>query len=257
MIKKTLNNIWKEYKRTNKKELRDKLIKEYLHLPKYIAGRMAISLPDHIEYDDLLSCAVMGLINAIEHYDPERGVPFEYFASHRIKGEILDDLRRMDWVPRSIRKKAKNLETALMKLQNKLGRAPSDKELANYLGITETQLNQLYNEVKGVNLISLQDLVYDNDIHSTELSNFIKDDSIPDPDTDLEKKELSEELANFINTLNNKEKLVIALYYYEGLTLKEIGKVLDITESRVSQLHTKALMNLKAKIKLLEKKRIH
>ncbi|MBP7461850.1 MAG: FliA/WhiG family RNA polymerase sigma factor [Candidatus Delongbacteria bacterium] len=248
--------LWKKYKKDHLREDRDQIVQTYLYLVKYLAGRLSISLPDHIAFDDLLSAGVIGLLDAIEHYEPNRNVPFEYFASQRIKGEMLDDLRRMDWVPRTVRRKARDMEKSLMKLQHELGREPSDQELAECLGIPPTELNQLYEEIRSVNLLSLQDYVFQESGEERQMIHFIKNDDVPDPSQHLERKETYDELTNFIGQLEERQRLVIALYYYEGLTLKEIGQVLDISESRVSQLHTRAIMSIKAKIKLLQKKSV-
>jgi len=195
---KNIPELWKRYKSDKKTEDRDQLVREYIHIVRYIAGRMAISLPDHIEYGDLFSSGVMGLLTAIEKFDPERKIPFEFFANQRVKGSILDDLRKMDWVPRSVRKKARELENSLMKLQHQLGRAPSDEEFSKFLNIPVEDLNQIYDEVKGVNLLSLQDSVYD-DNENTELMGFIKNKKVLTPEEDLEKKELYEEVTGFIS----------------------------------------------------------
>lgn len=246
--------LWKIYKKDHNQDDRDSLVKIYLYLVKYMAGRLAISMPSHISFDDLLSAGVIGLLDAIEHYEPSRNVPFEYFASQRIKGEMLDDLRRMDWVPRTIRRKARDFEKVLMKLQHELGRDPVDEELANAIGIRPEELNQLLEEIRSVNLLSLQDFVYQDGGVEREMIHYIKNDDVPDPSQYLEQKETYDELTNFIGQLEERHRLVIALYYYEGLTLKEIGQVLDISESRVSQIHTRAIMSIKAKIKIIQKK---
>jgi len=253
MEKKDLSSVWKSYKASVNKKDRDTIVKNYIHLVKYIAGRMSISMPDHVDFNDLLSSGSMGLLKAIDNYNPERGVPFEYFASQRIRGEILDDLRRMDWVPRSVRKKARDIEKSLMLIQNKLGRNPSDEEFAEFLAISPEELNQIYDEIKGVNLLSLHDTFFQDDDQHLMLE-FIQNKKSLNPEETLEKKEMYQELAAFIGKLEERQRLVLALYYYENLTLKEIGQVLEISEARVSQIHNKAVTSLRVKIKAIEKK---
>ncbi len=254
MEDKNLQSLWQLYKQQQNRDARDQLVQRYIHLVKYIAGRVAIALPSHVSFDDLLSAGIMGLLNALEHFDPERNVPFEYFASQRIRGEMFDELRRLDWVPRTVRKKSKDLEKSIMTLQHKLGRDPSDDELAEYVGVSSQVLNQLFEEVKSSTFVSLQDFISQEDNHSLPMEQVIKNRDAVDPEEELERKEQHEELAAYISLLEERQRLVIALYYYEGLTLKEIGQVLDISESRVSQIHTRAILSLKARVRSIKSK---
>jgi RNA polymerase sigma factor for flagellar operon FliA len=241
--------LWLEYKRTNDKALRDRLILTYAPLVKFVAGRLGSGLPTHVDENDLVSYGLLGLIGAIERYDPERDVKFETYAMARIKGSIIDELRAMDWVPRSVRSRARDIERAMTQLEAKLHRAPSDEELAQRLGITEEELGDSLTEISRSSIAALDEM-WSTSAGGDQISliDTIEDTTGPEPQTALAQTELREALAEAIARLPEREKLVVTLYYYEELTLREIGEVLGVTESRVSQLHTKAILRLKARL---------
>ncbi len=245
-----LDNLWREYKETDSKIAKDKLLVEYAHLVKYITNRLAINLPKSVDRNDLTSAGVLGLIKAVETFEPERGFKFETYAGHKIRGAILDELRALDWVPRSVRQKSRELQKVFAKLENELGRAPYDDEVCESMNITMQEYEEMLAEVTPTTIISLEEAMPDRDSDSKELRII---DTIEDPGSDNPLKELGfaevkEILKDAIMNLPEKEKLVVALYHYEELTLKEIGVVLDITESRVSQIHSKAILKLRAKL---------
>jgi len=227
---------------------RQELIVKYTPLIKYIANRIAIRLPSHIDIEDIVNTGVLGLMDAIEKFDPTRGVKFETYAEFRIKGAILDELRAMDWVPRSVRKIATWLETANAALEKKLGRPAYDEELAEAMDIEVDKLHELLSRAGGISLLSLEMVINKND-GKRPLMDFLaaKDDHNPVESMKLE--EMRDMVADCIELLPEKEKLVISLYYYDELTMKEIGSVLKLTESRVSQIHTKAVMRLRGKLR--------
>ncbi|NLD93414.1 MAG: FliA/WhiG family RNA polymerase sigma factor [Fibrobacter sp.] len=245
-----LDNLWREYKETDSKIAKDKLLVEYAHLVKYITNRLAINLPKSVDRNDLTSAGVLGLIKAVETFEPERGFKFETYAGHKIRGAILDELRALDWVPRSVRQKSRELQKVFAKLENELGRAPYDDEVCESMNITIQEYEEMLAEVTPTTIISLEEAMPDRGSDSKELRII---DTIEDPGSDNPLKELGfaevkEILKDAIMNLPEKEKLVVALYHYEELTLKEIGVVLDITESRVSQIHSKAILKLRAKL---------
>lgn len=245
-----LDNLWREYKETDSKIAKDKLLVEYAHLVKYITNRLAINLPKSVDRNDLTSAGVLGLIKAVETFEPERGFKFETYAGHKIRGAILDELRALDWVPRSVRQKSRELQKVFVKLENELGRAPYDDEVCESMNITMQEYEEMLAEVTPTTIISLEEAMPDRGSDSKELRII---DTIEDPGSDNPLKELGfaevkEILKDAITNLPEKEKLVVALYHYEELTLKEIGVVLDITESRVSQIHSKAILKLRAKL---------
>jgi RNA polymerase sigma factor for flagellar operon FliA len=243
-------SIWREYRRTGAKELRDRLIVMYSPLVKYVAGRLGSGLPAHVDEGDLVSYGLLGLIGAIERYDPARDVKFETYAMARIKGQIIDELRSMDWVPRSVRARARHIERAIGELEARLGRAPTDEEISKKLGITEEELEESLGEIARSSIAALDELwtVSGSGGDTVALIDTLEDESAPDPQGTLSVTEQKEALADAIARLPEREKLVVTLYYYEELTLREIGEVLGVTESRVSQLHTKAILRLKAKL---------
>jgi RNA polymerase sigma factor for flagellar operon FliA len=227
---------------------RQELIVKYTPLIKYIANRIAIRLPSHIDTEDIVNTGVLGLMDAIEKFDPTRGVKFETYAEFRIKGAILDELRALDWVPRSVRKIATWLETANASLEKKLGRPAYDEELAEAMDIEVEKLHELLSRAGGISLLSLEMVINKND-GKRPLMDFLsaKDDQNPVESMKLE--EMRDIVADCIELLPEKEKLVVSLYYYDELTMKEIGSVLKLTESRVSQIHTKAVMRLRGKLR--------
>ncbi|HOJ09600.1 MAG TPA: FliA/WhiG family RNA polymerase sigma factor [Clostridiales bacterium] len=238
-------NIWKQYADTKDILIRNKIIIKYLYLVKYIAGRMNIYFGSNIEYDDLVSFGVFGLIDAIDKFDISKGVKFETYASLRIRGAIIDSIRELDWVPRSLRQKNKDLERIYCELETKEGRPPTDYEVAENMGITVEEYNKLLNEVNLVSLVSLDEFLEQNFQIDSEMLHINGDDM---PEYCFEISELKDYLGESIEKLPEKEKLVISLYYFEELTLKEIGAILKVSESRISQLHTKAILRLKGKL---------
>jgi RNA polymerase sigma factor for flagellar operon FliA len=247
-----IDQLWADFKATGSRETRDRLIVNYAPLVKYVAGRVAVGLPQNIEQADLVSYGIFGLIDAIDKFDTSRGIKFETYAIARIKGAIIDELRAVDWVPRSIRAKARSVERALAKLENDLHRTPSDAEVAEELEMSEGELQHLLNEISFVGLVALDEMLsVGGERESTTLG-----DTIPDkqegPVAAFEVKEMKQLLADAINRMGEREKIVLTLYYYEGLTLAEIGEVLGVTESRVCQIHTKAILQLRSKMSSAE-----
>ena len=231
---------------------RDRLIVEYAPLVKYIANRIAMRLPPHIDVDDLINSGVLGLIDAIEKFDPSKEVKFKTYAEIRIKGAILDELRAMDWVPRSIRKVINKFMGAYHELEQQLGRPAKDEEMAELLGLEMEEFYKLLKQSAGVPLISL-DVLVDYDEKKRNILSCLGDPKSVNGFGIMGLSEVKDAIAKAIDDLPEKEKQVISLYYYDELTMKEIGKVLDLTESRVSQIHTKAVLRLKVRIKDLKK----
>src|SRR5262245_50343023 len=232
---------------------KEQLILEYAPVIKYIAQRIATRLPPHISIEDLINAGVIGLIDAIEKYDPSRDNTFKTYAEFRIRGAMLDELRALDWVPRSIRQKEHALDRAYEELERRLGRSASDDEVASMLGIPLDDFYEWLNQVKGVSLLSLEGLgLRSNDGESINLLDVLPAQDTQNPARMLQMHRLKELVARAIEDLPYQEKVVISLYYYEELTMKEIGKVLEITESRVSQIHTKAIFHLRTKLKVLQ-----
>jgi RNA polymerase sigma factor for flagellar operon FliA len=230
--------------KTNTK-LREELILTYAPLVRSIADRMAIRLPPHISSEELTSAGIVGLLDALDKFDAELGIKFKTYAEHRIKGAMLDELRKMDWVPRSVRKDIHRMEDAILAVQAKLRREPEDFEVAQELGIDLDTYYRMISRAQGVGLLSLDALLPDG-----LTSIFAKQPSDdPSPLDETKKKELKKIVAKALASLSEKEQLVISLYYYDELTLKEIAKVLDLTESRISQIHSKAIIRLRAKLK--------
>jgi RNA polymerase sigma factor FliA len=241
--------LWQEYRNTRDRALRDRLIITYSPLVKFVAGRLGASLPAHVDEQDLVSYGLLGLIGAIERYDPGREIKFETYAISRIRGAIIDELRSLDWVPRSVRTRAREIERAIADLERQLMRAPTDEEIAGKLGISGGELEDSLSEISRSSMAALDEL-WTPSAGGDQISliDTIEDTSGPDPESSLEQTELKEALGEAIARLPEREKLVVTLYYYEELTLREIGEVLGVTESRVSQLHTKAVLRLKARL---------
>ena len=238
-----INGLWESYTKTKALNLREDLIVHYLYLVKYVAGRLFSSYGNNVEYDDLVSYGIFGLIDAIDKYDLNRGVKFDTYAQLRIRGAIIDHLREIDWLPRSVRQKAKELEKIYFELENKFGRSVTDNEVAQHLGISIDEFFKKVQSVTTYSIISLDDFLDQKRDISVDESGI--GGSL---DTNIEESELVEVLSEEINNLPEKEKKIVSLYYYEGLTYKEIGKIMQISESRVSQLHTKAIIRLKSKL---------
>jgi RNA polymerase sigma factor for flagellar operon FliA len=244
-----MRSLWLEYRRTNDKALRDRLILTYAPLVKYVAGRLGSGLPAHVDEGDLASYGLLGLISAIDRYDPDRDIKFETYAIARIRGAIIDELRALDWVPRSVRSRARQIERAIGELEAKLGRAPTDEEIAAKVGITVEELEESLTDIARSSIAALDELwSVSNEGDQVSLLDTIEDPGSVRPADALDETEVREALADAISRLPEREKLVVTLYYYEELTLREIGEVLGVTESRVSQLHTKAVLRLKSRI---------
>ncbi len=222
----------------------------YSPLVKYVAGRMASGLPAHVEEADLISYGLIGLISAIERFDLGREIKFETYAIPRIRGAIIDELRSLDWVPRSVRARAREIERANAKLEHKLQRAPTDEEMSNELGMSMDEFQDALIQISNSTIAALDELwtVSDSSGDQISLLDTIQDPDAPDPEKLVDASELKDRVADAIARLPEREKLVIALYYYENLTLREIGEVLGVTESRISQLHTKAVLRLRSRL---------
>jgi RNA polymerase sigma factor for flagellar operon FliA len=241
--------LWLEYRRNQDKAVRDRLILTYAPLVKYVAGRLGSGLPAHVDEGDLVSYGLLGLISAIERYDPSRDIKFETYAIARIKGAIIDELRALDWVPRSVRSRAREIERAIAELESKLGTAPTDDQIAEKIGITVEELGDSLTDISRSSIAALDELwSVSGEGDQISLLDTIEDTTGPRPAEALDETEMREALAEAIARLPEREKLVVTLYYYEELTLREIGEVLGVTESRVSQLHTKAILRLKARL---------
>lgn len=239
--------LWIQYKKKKDQRLKDTLIMKYASFVKYVAGRIAVNLPSNVEFDDLVSYGILGLIDAIDKYDPERNIKFKTYAKTRIRGAIFDELRILDWTPRSIRQKARKLEKAYAKLEGKLGRDAKDEEVAEYLNIDISELHKLFDETKKSLLLSLDEIFYDDEEGSSRFD-FIEDQKSDNPQLKIEEAEAKQILADAISKLSDRERMVITLYYYEELTSKEIGKILGVSDSRVSQLHTKSILRLRGRL---------
>ena len=246
--------LWISYKKKKDPEIRNYFVRQYAPLVKYVAGKVAVGMPHNVEFDDLVGFGVFGLFDAIEKYDPEKHVKFKTYAVTRIRGAIYDELRSIDWVPRSVRQKTKEIEETIHTLEAQLGRSASDMEIAEKMGVSINDLHKTMQKISSSSIISLNDLWYsgeDND--RVAIVDSIESPSSLNPDTIVEKDEIKRVIVQAISELPDKEKKVLVLYYYEDLTLKEIGKVLEVTESRISQLHTKAIMRLRSKLTSLKK----
>ena len=229
---------------------REEVILEYLPLVKYIAYRIAGRLPSHLEVDDLINSGIIGLMDAMQKFDPLKRIKFKTYAEFRIRGAILDELRNLDWVPRSLRQKINKVENAFKTIESQLGRAAEDEEVAEQLDMPIDEFHKILDESKGLSLISFEDIKVDEDENGrTNLLTFLADHTLLNPAESFNLDQVYHIVANAIDELPEKERLVISLYYYDELTMKEIGEVLNVTESRVSQIHTKAIIRLRNKLK--------
>jgi len=245
-----LRDLWRRYKGSGDPRAREGLVVAYAPLVKYVAGRMASGLPAHVDDADLISYGLGGLINAIDRFELEREIKFETYAITRIKGAIIDELRSLDWVPRSVRQRARDIERANAKLEHRLQRAPTDEEMAEELAITVDEFQDSLLRISNSTIAALDELWTVGDASGDQVSllDTLTDENAPDPAALLDQTDLKERVADAIGRLPEREKLVVALYYYENLTLREIGEVLGVTESRVSQLHTKAVLRLRSRL---------
>lgn len=245
-----LRTMWETYKEGGDAAIRERLILHYTPLVKYVAGRVGVGLPQNIEQADLVSYGIFGLIDAIEKFDLERAIKFETYAISRIRGAIIDELRALDWIPRSVRSKAREVERAYATLEGELHRTPSEAEVADHLGIALGDLHHIFSQVSYVNVVALDEMLSVGGEKGDKLTlgDTLEDHRAEDPVLAFEGEETKFLLAGAINQLPEREKIVVTLYYYEGLTLAEIGKVLGVTESRICQMHTKAVLQLRAKL---------
>lgn len=245
-----VDSAWERYRSTGCSQSRETLILYYAPLVKYVAGRIAIGLPQNVDVDDLISFGTLGLVDAVDKFDPGRGVKFDTYAVTRIRGAIIDGLRSLDWVPRSVRQKAREIEQVVADLESRFGRPATDVEISEALDVTLPQYHAMLSEVRGTALLSLDEIVM-GDLDQDEgggAGRLLEDPESESPMHAVEILEVKRLLADAIDRLPERERLVVALYYYEGLTVKEIGYVLDVSESRVSQIHTKALLRLRAQL---------
>ena len=245
-----LKDLWRRYKSSGDEHARERLVVAYSPLVKYVSGRMASGLPAHVEESDLISYGLVGLISAIERFEPEREIKFETYAITRIKGAIIDELRALDWVPRSVRARAREIERIHAKLEHRLHRTPSDEEMARELGVSADEFQETLVKISNSTVVALDELWAVSDASGDQVSllDTLQDPDAPDPQQLLDASELKDRLADAIAALPEREKLVMSLYYTDGLNLKEIGAVLKVTESRVCQLHGQALVRLKARL---------
>ena len=251
---KTEEELWLEYRRKKDPKIRETFIKQYAPLVKYVAGKVAVGMPHNVEFDDLVGFGVFGLLDAIDKFDPEKNVKFKTYAVTRIRGAIFDELRSIDWVPRSVRQKTREVEEAIGSLEAQLGRTATDQEIAGSLGMDEEEFLKTMMKISGTSVLSLNDVWFSGDENDkVSIGDSIESPSSLNPDVIVEKDEIRRVIVDAISELPDKEKKILVLYYYEDLTLKEIGQVLEVTESRVSQLHTKAILRLRAKLTNIRK----
>ncbi len=240
--------LWTQYKKSSDPKIKEQIILQYANLVKFVAGRTMISLPPSVEVNDLESAGIMGLIDAIDRFDPKYGVKFESYAIPKIKGSMLDELRKLDWVPRSIRSKSRELEKVINEIENEKGGPATDEEIAKRLNVSIEDYFNLLKEVNTVSLMSLDSVIYNEEGGKGELHEVIEGKDEEEPDEALNREELKEMIIQSIDDLPETERLVIALYYHEELTLKEIGQVVQLSESRISQIHTKTILSLRGKL---------
>ncbi|WP_026449125.1 RNA polymerase sigma factor WhiG [Actinopolyspora mortivallis] len=239
--------LWHAFGQSRDQKLRDRLVLHYAPLVKYVAGRVGTGLPAHVEVSDLIQSGVFGLVDAIEKFEPERGLKFETYAMQRIRGAILDDLRAQDWVPRSVRSRARDVERALERLEAKLQRSATDAELAAELSLSTEELRELFAQLQMTSVVALDDLIGVGR-GTASLAETLPDERAEDPVNTLVDRDSRRQLAEAVERLSDRDRIVVTLYYFENLTLAEIGKVLGVTESRVCQLHTRAVLRLRGKL---------
>jgi RNA polymerase sigma factor for flagellar operon FliA len=243
-----LQQLWNKFKENADPEAREGLILHYSALVKFVAGRLKAGLPRSVDPQDLVSYGTFGLIDAIDKFEPERGYKFETYAVNRIKGAILDELRALDWVPRSVRARAREIQRSLGELEHRLQRSPSDEELAEHMNMETEILQTRLGEIATLGIMALDDLLNPGERDSSTMGDLLADPGAADPSGSFEQEETRYLLVDAVNRLSDRERLVVTLYYYEGLTLAEIGRVLTVTESRVCQIHTKAVMSLRNRL---------
>jgi len=241
-------DLWARYVVDRDSGLRDRLILHYAPLVKYVAGRVGSGLPAHVEQADLISYGTFGLIDAITRFEPSREIKFESYAMARIRGAIIDELRSTDWIPRSVRTKARQFERTVAALESKLQRSPTEEEIADEMDMDVEEIRKFLGQLSLVNVVALDELLVDDDGSAPRLVDTLKDTSALDPQAMAEHGEARQLLARAVEQLPDREKVVVSLYYFEGLTLSEIGRVLGVTESRICQLHTKAVLHLRTKL---------
>ena len=246
---KTEEELWIQYRKKRDPRIRESFIKQYAPLVKYVAGKVAVGMPHNVEFDDLVGFGVFGLLDAIDKFDPDKNVKFKTYAVTRIRGAIFDELRSIDWVPRSVRQKTREVEEAIGALEAQLGRTATDQEIAQSMGMDENEYQKVMQRISSTSILSLSDMWFSGDDNDkVSIGDGIESPASLNPDVIVEKEEIRRVIINAINDLPEKEKKILVLYYYEDLTLKEIGQVLEVTESRVSQLHTKAILRLRSRL---------
>jgi RNA polymerase sigma factor for flagellar operon FliA len=251
---KTEEARWQEYRKTRDPKIREAFIKQYAPLVKYVAAKVAIGMPNNVEFDDLVGFGVFGLIDAIDKYDTEKNVKFKTYAVTRIRGAIFDELRQIDWVPRSVRQKTREIESTISSLEAQLGRTASNQEIAGALGMNEDEYLKTLQKISSTSILSLHDVWFSGDEKDRiSIVDSIEAPSSLNPDIMVEKEVMRQVIIAAINELPDKEKKILILYYYEDLTLRDIGRVLEVTESRVSQLHSKAIIHLRSKLTNIRK----
>ena len=250
MEQKTEEELWQQYRRHRDPKIREAFIKQYAPLVKYVAGKVAVGMPSNVEFDDLVGFGVFGLLDAIDKFDPEKNVKFKTYAVTRIRGAIFDELRSIDWVPRSVRQKTREVEEAIGTLEARLGRIATDQEIAGALGMGEDEYAKTMIKISGTSILSINEVWYSGDENDkVSIGDSIESPSSLNPEVIAERDEIRRVIVEAINELSDNEKKILVLYYFEDLTLKEIGQVLGVTESRVSQLHTKAILRLRSRLK--------
>ena len=248
------DELWLEYKHTQDPQLREFFIIKYAPLVKYVAGKLAVGMPGSVEFDDLVGFGQFGLLDAINKFDPEKNVKFKTYAVTRIRGAIFDELRQMDWVPRSVRQKSREIEDTIVELESRLGRTASDEEIASAMNMSLDDFHHAMLKVSGTSVLSLNDVWYSGeDSDKMSIGDSIESPSSLNPDVIVEREEIKRVITEAINELPEKEKMVLVLYYHEDLTFKEIGQVLQVSESRISQLHASANTRLRAKLTNIRK----
>ena len=247
---KTEDELWVTYRKERDPKIRETFIKQYAPLVKYVAGKVAVGMPSNVEFDDLVGYGVFGLLDAIDKFDPEKNVKFKTYAVTRIRGAIFDELRSIDWVPRSIRQKTREVEDAIGTLEARLGRTATDQEIAGALGMGQDEYAKTMMKISGTSILSIHEVWYSGDENDkVSIGDSIESPSSLNPEVMAEREEIRRVIVEAINELPDNEKKILVLYYFEDLTLKEIGQVLGVTESRVSQLHTKAILRLRTRLK--------